>query len=154
MKDILYNLPFIHRAYCLTYTSESKKELFIPIRKHFFVQRSKSKETWFAAELDPEYSNGHILNEIQNKFERDPNFPEGYTVRYKKRFNWLSSDKERIKKFECYHRKLRQDINYIAGLTRLWYIKRDSTNGVIQKNQWYCASLPCIGLVNFRGMNQ
>ena len=49
LKDLLYNLPYIHRAYMLTYSSQ--KELFIPLYNPMFVRKYQSKEAWFCAEL-------------------------------------------------------------------------------------------------------
>lgn len=43
LKDLLYNLPYIHRAYIMTYTD--KPELFIPIYNPRFVYNPYRNET-------------------------------------------------------------------------------------------------------------
>ena len=45
LKQILYNLPFVHRAFCTTYATA--KDLFIPIQEPHFVRKEKSDEAWF-----------------------------------------------------------------------------------------------------------
>ncbi|PLR75794.1 hypothetical protein CU633_19095 [Bacillus sp. V3-13] len=134
LKNLLYNLPFIHRAYCLTYTSESNKELYIPILKAFFIKKGGSSESWFSAVVDPKYANGHTLNKLKENFERDINFSDTFVVRYKTRFRWKNDDPNKMKKLSSYHYKLRKQLSYISGLSRLWYIKRDGIEGIIPRN--------------------
>ncbi|WP_339210778.1 YaaC family protein [Aeribacillus sp. FSL K6-8210] len=134
LRDVLYNLPFIHRAYCLTYTSTSTKELFIPIRKAFFVKKNGSSESWFSAEIDPKYANGHTLKKVAENFERDPTFENAFVVRTKKRFRWRRDDPNKLNKLVTFHCKIRKQIHYIAGMSRLWYIKREGIDGVISRN--------------------
>ena len=40
LRSLLYNLPYIHRAYCLTFKSD--KELFIPVFNPIFVKKNQS----------------------------------------------------------------------------------------------------------------
>lgn len=43
MAELLYNIPCVHRAYCITF---SKPEIFVPISKPVFVKKDNSKEAW------------------------------------------------------------------------------------------------------------
>lgn len=124
LKELLRNLVYIHRTYCLTYISESSKELFIPLEDVFFVKKKRSRECWFSAEIDEEYANKHTLNKINNKFEKDVNFSDRYVVRLKKRTIWDKNSTLETQKFINYHKRIRRNVQYIAGSSSRWYIKR------------------------------
>lgn len=57
LKDIFWQLPFIHRAFNLTYKGTT--ELFIPLKHQCFMRKDGSKEAWFQAEIDRRYINAH-----------------------------------------------------------------------------------------------
>lgn len=58
LKDILYNLPCIHRAYTLTFTTPP--ELFIPIDAPIFVRKRRSDEAYFQCEIrDSRYQSSY-----------------------------------------------------------------------------------------------
>ena len=126
LKDVLYNLPFIHRAFKLTYSSTT--ELFIPIKQPRFVRKSGSYEAWFAADIDGEqYQNNHTIRKLDAKFELDSGLPNQWTIRLKKRFRWYTSADKResnLEQLAAYHQRVRRYTSYIRGTTRLWYIKR------------------------------
>ncbi len=128
LKDLLRNLVYIHRTYCLTYTSEGSKELFIPLDDVFFVKKDKSSECWFSAEIDEKYATQHTLNKIDNFFERDVNFKDQFIVRFKGRSKWNGNQTVTSAKFINYHKKVRKNVQYIAGASSRWYIKRTNTN--------------------------
>ncbi|MEX6701982.1 YaaC family protein [Peribacillus frigoritolerans] len=127
LKDLLRNLVYIHRTYCLTYTSEGSKELFIPLDDVFFVKKDKSSECWFSAEIDEKYATQHTLNKIDNSFERDVNFKDQLIVRFKGRSKWKGNQTVTTAKFINYHKKVRKNVQYIAGSSSRWYIKRTNT---------------------------
>ncbi|WP_176544163.1 YaaC family protein [Bacillus cereus] len=124
LKDLLRNLVYIHRTYCLTYTSEANKELFIPLDDVFFVKKDKSSECWFSAEIDEKYATVHTLNKIDDSFEKDINFDDRFIVRFKDRSRWKSNQTVTTTKFINYHKKVRRNVQYIAGTSSRWYIKR------------------------------
>ena len=129
LKDLLYNLPYIHRAYCLTFPSA--KELFIPIKNARFVRKNSSSESWLCFELAGRYASDKILPSIPKKFEKDKGIQNNFVIRYKKRFDWLykSSHKKRnILNLTAYHKKIRIHLYYINSQQRLWYLKKYYTN--------------------------
>jgi hypothetical protein len=132
LKNILYNLPYIHRSYNLTYTSEP--ELFIPIINPVFVKKEKSKEAWFQAELEPQHSSKHTLNKLPEKYERDESYKEGCIIRRVDRFNWSSGkDSKSITDLTSYHKKIRKQLLYIYSPNRLWYLKRNTATSMINR---------------------
>lgn len=131
LKDILYNLSYAHRAYNLTFQSQS--ELFIPIANARFVRKRSSDESWFCAEVnDPRYKNAFALKKISNHFEKDIGVTDHrFIIRMKKRFRWKHgiTTSDNLQVLKEYHRKLRREVSYIYGPVKLWYIKR--TDGVV-----------------------
>lgn len=127
LKDILWNIPFIHRAFRLTFTSSS--ELFIPLEKSIYVRKRNSTEAWFEAEVIPRFSDMRMLSNIPNSFECCER--EGkMIVRRKKRFKWFKTRDSRASKSAAvsrlchYHATTRRIVVNISGNRDLWYLKR------------------------------
>lgn len=137
LKDLLYNMPFIHRAFVLTYTS--CKELFIPLYLPRFVRKANSSESWFCANIQGgQYQSQHSINKLASDFERDNGSPDTWTIRSKRRFKWktdAASKKTNLTRLRNYHSRIRRHVVYINGKTRLWYIKRSNVSGWIPRYQ-------------------
>jgi hypothetical protein len=133
LKDIFYNLPYIHRAFCLTYQSSLNKELFIPISNPHFVKKYCSRETWLQFELENKCDNQHIFNKFPPKFCKDNGVHDKCIIRYKDRFKWGTHDTDslNIQRLIKYHQKIRKHFSYIYSNNELWYLKRSSTEGFI-----------------------
>ena len=124
--DLLYNIPCIHRAFSITYQCT---ELFIPIRDVKFVVDTGIKKGWVQFQVDERYANGNSLKNVPSGYEKDiyKSNDECYIMRAKRRFDWdihRDEQKVRIQYLSDYHKKIRKDILYIFGDTRLWYIKK------------------------------
>jgi hypothetical protein len=127
LKDILYNLPFVHRAYTLTFTSQP--EMFIPVDNPTFVRKERSSEAWFRCSIrEKRYQSEKTVNIIPG-FERDLAIVDEYVVRAKKRFKWKRGDSEQnnLQRLILYHQGIRKRVFYIKGQSRLWYLKRDES---------------------------
>lgn len=134
LKDILWNIPFIHRSFLLTF--RSSKELFIPLERARYVCKKNSKEAYFEAEIMPRFSDRRSLASIPSSFEcfeeNDRKF-----VRRKKCFAWYTGrtnaaqKKSAIDRLQNYHSTTRRAIVHISGNRDLWYLKRSyETNSV------------------------
>ncbi|MFY0616922.1 MULTISPECIES: YaaC family protein [Roseobacteraceae] len=140
LSDLLYNLPHIHRAYCLTIPSRKNKELFIPLSKCEFLRESNTNETYFKGELTSGWNVGRTKKKLPSGYEIDPNSPEDVRhVRRKKRFDWSgNSEKTKLENLGAYHAKIRRHIFQIYDAPGYWYLKRDAvggiSDGVIDKN--------------------
>lgn len=121
--DLLYNIPCVHRAYCITF---SKPEIFVPISHPVFVREEGSKESWLKFRVDGKYANTKSLKTVPSKFEHDIGIPTEYILRVKKRFSWDIHDPIENRKLELakYHTKIRHYIYYIYSESKLWYIKK------------------------------
>jgi hypothetical protein len=123
LADLLYNLPYVHRAYDLTF--ESSKELFIPISCPRIVKSSKTHEAWFVAELSGKYAIQKTIAKLPNGYEQELGDPSKFMIRRKSRFNWTGNDRtSSISRYRTYHKAIRSQVHYICGPQRLWYIKR------------------------------
>lgn len=124
ISDFLYNIPCVHRAYCITF---SKPEIFVPISRPVMVKKEGAKESWLKFSIDGRYANARSLKSIPNKFEHDLGISNDYIIRMKKRFDWdihqlIEKRKEKLVK---YHEKARKYIHYIYGERKLWYLKKN-----------------------------
>lgn len=135
LKDLFYNLAYVHRAYRLTYSSS--RELFIPVENPRFVKKKASTEAWFCADIvDPRYANQHNVKKLPSGYEQDRGVDDRFIVRKRKRFTWQRSRSYRavnIKMLTDYHTKVRQYLHYIHGPRPLWYIKQGQ-NGKSARN--------------------
>lgn len=123
MADLMYNIPCVHRAYCITF---SKPEIFIPISSPIFVKKDNSTEAWLKYSVGGRYANSKSLKSLPSVFERDMGIKDDYVIRVKKRFSWdiHKSMEERKKELGKYHEKVRQHLYYIYGESKLWYVKK------------------------------
>ncbi|MFX5371354.1 YaaC family protein [Acinetobacter baumannii] len=139
LKDILYNLPYIHRAYTLTY---KRPELFIPILSPRFVFDKSRKKAWLEVKIEPEHANQNTFNKLIG-YSVDPFYKnDDYCiVRRNKTFVWDTArgvpTKESITKLNSYHSNVRKGFRYIYSPNDLWYIKRADSRaqrGIIDKS--------------------
>ncbi len=128
LRNILFNLPFIHRSYCLTYNQNS--ELFIPIYDPYYVQKNKSFESWFSARLPDWFDRKNMTNTIPDQFEIDEGKRPALIFRTKNRFRFRYNRKTAAQKatslrtLKGRHQTLRLNITYITSIQRIWYLRR------------------------------
>ncbi len=135
LKNLLYNLAYVHRSYIITYNTARKPavpELFIPLK----------------ADCAPAYHNGNDSN-LYLMFEVDRSFfpttatsiPTSYLssisndfcVRRNNNFALRSSSGGKRNtsdslsaEFKALNSKLRREFQYIRSNRRLWYLKRSN----------------------------
>ncbi len=135
LKDVLYNLPYIHRAYTLTFTSQ--QELFIPVSDPMYVRLDGADRGWLKFEItESRYKNNHVFGRFQH-FEHDIGVGEQFVVRCRNRFVWRDTEKEaqNLARLCNYHARMRRSMYYIKGLTHFWYLKREgNSNGRIERS--------------------
>lgn len=137
LKDLLYNLPFIHRSFNLTYPT-GYPEIYIPIINPHFVIKEGSHEAWICAELSENYANGFVLNHLKEiGYERDAGVEKKFVIRKTKRFYWYKTGPDKrnnITELTKYHNSVRKDIHYIFGGNTLWYLKRKKVKHAIDRH--------------------
>lgn len=136
LKDVFYNLAFIHRAYNVTYANSA--ELFIPILNPQFVRDKNINRAWIQFELEPEHSNTTTLSRMLSlKYEKEDmaDNTERFVVRHKKKFKWEvirnQPDKANRLRLDNYLKSRRKEFQYIYSANELWYLKRNDLNSSI-----------------------
>lgn len=140
LKSLLYNLPFVHRTFSMTYSSRSSKvdELFIPLTvgdmpKYY---RGNDGKAYLAVDLDRSYFPPNAqtipsgtLAMISSDFVPYNNAGLKLISTAGVRYNSNSISNE-LKELND---NLRKNFSYIRGAKRLWYLKktRSTTPGVL-----------------------
>lgn len=139
LKDLLYNLPFIHRAFSLTYTTHYP-EIYIPIISPTFLKDNLTREVYLSFKTTGNSANGHTTNKItpvgfsKDNVRSNEHF---YTFVSNNHFNWSSQREHKqrnIQGLTDFHKAHRRNLQYIFGSSTLWYIKRTGVNHIIDKN--------------------
>lgn len=123
LKELLGNMSFVHRAYCLSY---SEPYHFFSIFDPVFVKAHGSSEAWISFSMEPRFDDKRVLATLPPGFEKNATFPDDLVIRKRRRFRWKSGSnyrKENLTTLTNYHKKLRRDLTYVAGADR-WYLKR------------------------------
>lgn len=122
LEDVLYNLVFIHRTYCLSYPN--KKERFLPIKNPAFVRDSDTNEVMFVADAvgdaDWKFFSKYLPAEVTGVSNGS------VTINSVKKIVWLSSDKPtdtELEDLRLLNEELRRVLHYINGSHTLWYLK-------------------------------
>ncbi len=141
LKDILYNLPFVHRAFQLTFDNPTNYgELYIPIQKSRFVFDKDRKKGWFEAELEKVHSTKSVLSCLVGfGVDRKYTNQEHYVIRRNKTFTWDTyrnkPNQISLDAFDNYYFNIRNKLRYIYSANDLWYIKRtDLKNHIINRS--------------------
>lgn len=127
LKDVLSNLPFIHRAF--RYTFRSHPELFIPLRNVVY-RKGSGDYVWITAKIEGRFADGRSLASLPDQFEVDTGYRDECIIRTSRRVKWYGRNASKDAKARAlvrlanYHRRLRRDLIYISASPDLWYIKR------------------------------
>lgn len=140
LKDVFYNLSFIHRAFQLTFQSPAYPDLFIPIIRPRFVFDKYRKVGWFETQLEKEHSTQRVLGNITGfGIDRKYDNSKFYTIRRNKTFKWDCKNNKpspaSMTDFQRYHLKIRRQLRTIYSPNNLWYIKRSNlSNHIIDRS--------------------
>jgi hypothetical protein len=123
LQELFFNMPFIHRTYCLTY--KSQPEMFIPLTDCAYVWDETTRKAYFAAKLSKDYASSRIVRRLPPSFIATPS--EGgvairsqATASFSRPRNPTFTDLENL---TTLHRQLRSELYYINGTQTLWYAK-------------------------------
>lgn len=139
LKSLLYNLPFVHRAFTMTYTTRSKKvdELFLPLNAGDSPKYYKGNDgkAYLVVELERQFFAANAssipaatLASIGQDYKQCGNTGFKIISAIGARYNSNSISGE-LKEL---NNSMRKTLAYIRGAKRLWYVKRvASTNSDI-----------------------
>lgn len=123
LQELLFNLPYIHRTYCLTYISQ--KDMYIPLINCKYMGDKATNEVYLTAKLSKNFDKTSIIKRLPNSFKIDNLNGENFiksvkSVSLSKLKNPTPTD---INKIVDLQKIIRIDLSYINGAETLWYIK-------------------------------
>jgi hypothetical protein len=121
LEDLLYNIPCIHRSFCLTYKSHS--DLFIPLKDCIYLFDENTRKVNFSAKIGSDFVNINLSKRVPNIFNYNQN-----ESKITSKDSFLISDNGKLSQPELFllcalNNKIRNHICYINGSTTLWYLK-------------------------------
>lgn len=136
LKQVLYNLPFVHRAFVLTFATSP--ELFVPLRQAGYVRKEASDEVWAQIDTDPRFPLLEIQQNLPTGYEHDVGVTDKNAFRLKKRIRWkddLAQAPANLARLSTYNRRVRSAVVYIRGQPPTWYLKLNrNINDVISRS--------------------
>lgn len=125
LQDILFNLPHVHRTYCLTYPNQT--EMFIPIVNPSFRHDSTSNQVRLHAQISKNFQSSQVIKRIAPKFISDPSADSSsYEIISAASRSFTRPQKPTsadLLELESLQEELRSDLFYINGSETLWYIR-------------------------------
>lgn len=123
LQELLFNLPYIHRTYCLTYKAQT--DMFIPIKDAHFVCDKAGGTAYFKATLSRDFSNAHVVKRLPSAFTVEDKGSE-YKIRSVATAPFTRPGRpteKDVSQLLSLHKRIRPDLSYINGSQTLWYIK-------------------------------
>lgn len=128
MKELFYQLAFVHRAYFSTYNLPRYKELFVPLpagKSPTFYKGSDGK-TYLVAELQKSY---FPLSSVSLPKDVKDSLPDDFKEYSEKDFKIISIESIKFKESSVKKQIYRRCFSYIKSDSRLWYLKKASIKG-------------------------
>jgi YaaC-like Protein len=130
LRDMIGNLPFIHRAFCLTYGIREEK--FIPLRNPLYVLDTTAQEVRFRADIAGRSADKRRLSSVLAEFPIiSGEHGKKYTIRSTAASKWVKRGSSKIDRENAttslrkIHSSLRLNISFISAPLDLWYLKRN-----------------------------
>ena len=123
LQELFFNMVFIHRTYCLTYTSQ--KEMYLPLANCAYVVENTSKRVFFRADIAKNVSLRSAVSRLPAAFVADSTLGDR-AIRSTSHLIWRRPSNPTTSELEglaAMNRALREEVHYINGLQALWYVK-------------------------------
>lgn len=124
LEELLFNLPCIHRTFCLTY--KNQKDLFMPLMNCQIQFDSASGNAYFSAQLSKDFAEPTYMRRLPPSLIADATSNDGRTIRSVATAavtGPVASSAPDLAAVTDLLQLLRPDISYIAGSQTLWYAK-------------------------------
>lgn len=124
LEEILFNIPCVHRTFCLTYPGQA--DLFIPLTDCRYVFDQVSRQAHLAANLSRDYASAAHLATLPSSLIADRTAPDIRGIRSAVSVPVSApviSSVADMASLETLNMQLRPDLNYINGAQTLWYAK-------------------------------
>src|SRR5258708_412801 len=70
LQELFFNMVFIHRTYCLTYTSQ--REMYLPLANCAYVAENRSRQVFFRADIAKNVSLRNTIDRLPAALVADP----------------------------------------------------------------------------------
>lgn len=124
LEELLFNIPCIHRTFCLTYRNQ--QDLFIPLVDCRFVFDASLGSGYFSAKLSQDFSGSKFLGRLPPTLIADASSNDRRSIRSQASVplgSSVVSTANDISSMADLLKSLRPDLNYLAGAQTLWYAK-------------------------------
>lgn len=124
LQELLFNLPFVHRTYCLTYPAQP--DLFFPLSDCIYVHDTVTKKAYLRAQLSEEFSDRQHVEKLPPAFLQDSAASMPRAIRSAEEEMISNETLTSAADVECLtrlNRRLRPDLQLISGSHTLWYAK-------------------------------
>jgi hypothetical protein len=124
LQDVLFNLPYIHRTYCLTFKNQN--DMFLPLANCRYLLDDSSMNAYFAANLSADLDHKRFIKRLPPTMVKDGLGSGDHAIRSVSSFTVsrpvlkTASDRSAATSFS---RSIRSDLNHINGVHTLWYVK-------------------------------
>jgi hypothetical protein len=122
LTDLLFNVPIIHRTFCLTYTSQA--EMFLPLKNCRYVFDPASSHVFFSAQLASDVKHRHLSKRLPLSLIAVAGSPRD--LRSTQYVTWSRPNNPSASELSALadlHKAIRLDVQYISGAQTLWYVK-------------------------------
>jgi YaaC-like Protein len=124
LRELFFNMVFIHRTYCLTYSTQN--EMFLPLANCGYVYDTRTKEVFFKADVEKNFPLNRAIKNLPATFVRAPAIGDR-AIRSIAKLVWRAPGRPtaaNIQDLINFNRALRQgELHYINGAETLWYLK-------------------------------
>lgn len=124
LEELLFNLPCIHRTFCLTY--KNQKDLFLPLTNCQIQFDAATNSAFFSAQLSKDFAGPTYLRRLPASLIADAALNDGRTIRSVATAavtGPAANTPADMTAVTTLLSTLRPDISYIAGSQTLWYAK-------------------------------
>jgi YaaC-like Protein len=123
LQELFFNMVFIHRTYCLTYSSQ--REMFLPLSNCRYVYDTRTKDVFLKADIEKNIPLSHAFKRLPKTFVKAPAISPR-AIRSVAKLVWKAPGRPtaaNIRELIDFNRVLRQELHYINGAETLWYLK-------------------------------
>ncbi len=122
LEDVLYNLVFIHRTYCLSFPRASER--FLPLKDAGYVRDRGTGKVWFQAlpvsDVDWRSVKRHLPPEVEASVDGSVKIVSLGSITLQANGSPMEAELDALRGLNA---TVRRSVHYINGAQTLWYLK-------------------------------
>lgn len=123
LKELFFNLPYVHRTYCLSYGNQG--DMFIPLVDCYYYFDANNSSIYLGGKISKDFIGKKYESRLPSSIQIDTSDSSG--EKFRSVASTSVSGRNLIKNdlsgLATLNTDLRRDIQYIAGASTLWYAK-------------------------------